>query len=78
MTNYQKSEEVLKYQNRRPVDNFQRRTCFNQHGTPRHCEQKREKILTGAAPAPFSGKNRTNRCISYPPNKIKALKIFSL
>jgi len=35
MTNYQKSEEVLKYQNRRPVDNFNCRSFFNQNGAKR-------------------------------------------
>jgi len=43
MTNYQKSEEVLKYQNRRPVDNFAVEPCQTKKGAmrpinnPAHC-----------------------------------------
>ena len=46
MTNYQKSEEVLKYQNRSPVDNFICCTFFNQYGAMRPIKNLPPQFVT--------------------------------
>ena len=73
MTNYQKSEEVLKYQNRRPVDNFNCRSFFNQNGAMRPIKNLPPQFVTDKQKAGSVLKTESAFTTRAPPPQEKPL-----